>query len=194
MKIEGSKDGRGRPTAVREELKEILENDTSGKPVCAPNCPKARPDRCNRSCPDIPEMISTDPQKHPVEPRVAPLVFELKRLELFQPCWSCEGHYDHSGALWKVPRVWFTCDSVAHLRVLANAVKGLHLRGALSVPWQVVLTFSDDQDANTTFSLEPNLVDSVPSLEKLQGDLKTIAEHLHRSVFTEAQKLSRTAG
>lgn len=192
MKIAGSRQGRGRPMEVREDIHEILHSGIDGAPVCAPDCPRAGAGCCTRDCPEIPRMISSDPDKHPIEPLIAPLVFELKRLEVFEPCWSCEGHNGTDGKLWKAPRVWFYCNSVVQLRVLANAVQELHLKGRLSAPWQVVLTFSDDDNANTTFSLEPNLAAANAELEALQRDVAAIAEHLHSTVFSEARKLSGT--
>ena len=64
----------------------------------------------------------------------------------------------------------------------------------MSVPWQVVLTFSDEDNADTTFSLEPNLDHKRPLLAALQRDIDVIAEHLRELTFTEALKLSRMAG
>ena len=135
--------------------------------------------------------MSSDPVNHPLEGRIAPLVYELKRLEAFHPCWSCEGHNGPDGKLWKIPRVWFYCGSVVHLRVLADAVKELHLTETLSVPWRVVLTFSSEDNADTTFSLEPDLDHERPLLPALQRDIDAIAEHLRELAFTEARKLSR---
>jgi hypothetical protein len=194
MKIERRKDGGGRTAQIRQELGEILHGGADGVPVCAPNCPNASPSHCSRHCPDIPRMLSSDPENLPLESRIAPLVYELKRLEVFQPCWSCEGHNGSDGKLWKIPRVWFYCRSVVHLRVLADALEELHLNDRLSVPWRVVLTFSDDDNADTTFSLEPGPVASCPPLAALQRDIDTIAEHLRDVVFDEARKLSRNAG
>ncbi len=194
MKIDRRKDGRGRVAQVRQELGEILHGGMDGVPVCASDCPRAGPGRCSRHCPDLPRMLSSDPENHPLESRIAPLVYELKRLEVFDPCWSCEGHNGTDGALWKIPRVWFYCRSVVHLRVLADALKELHLDRRLSVQWRVVLTFSDGDNADTTFSLEPSPADPRPPLAALQRDVDTIAEHLRDVVFDEALKLSRNAG
>lgn len=191
MRIERRKNGGTRAGQIREELGDILRSDSNGTPVCAPNCPNASPGRCSRHCPDIPRILSSDPEKHPLEGRIAPLVYELKRLEVFHPCWSCEGHNGPDGKLWKVPRVWFYCESVVHLRVLTGAVKELHLAEKLGVPWRVVVTFSDDDNADTTFSLEPNLDHERPLLPALQRDMDTIAEHLREVAFAEALKLSR---
>ena len=194
MKIERRKDGRGRARQLREDLARILRSDSDGTPVCAPDCPNASPERCSRRCPDIPVMLSSDPVNHPLESRIAPLVYELKRLEAFHPCWSCEGHNGPDGKLWKIPRVWFYGESVIHLRVLADAVKELHLAATLSVPWRVVLTFSEADNADTTFSLEPDLDHRRPPLPALQRDIDAIADHLRERAFTEARKLSRMAG
>ncbi len=192
MKIERRRELKGRVSALHDALDEILQSDRSDVPVCAPNCPKAGP-ACSRLCADIPRMLSSDPVNHPLEGRIAPLVYELKRLEAFSPCWSCEGHNGHDGTLWKKPRVWFYCDSVVQLRVLAAATKELHLAKKLSVPWRVTLTFSDDKNADTTFSLEPVLELDCPSLFTLQNDIDVIAESLRDNVFLEVHKLIRSA-
>lgn len=193
MRIERRKNSDTRNDQIREELDDILCSNSNGTPVCAPDCPNASPEHCSRQCPHIPVMMSSDPENHPLEGGIAPLVYELKRLEAFHPCWSCEGHNGPDGKLWKIPRVWFYCKSVVHLRVLANAVMELHLAKKLSVPWRVVLTFSDVDNADTTFSLEPNLDHERPLLPALQRDIDTIAEHLRELTFTETRKLSRTA-
>ncbi len=193
MKIERRKDGGTHADQLREDLARILHSDSDGLPVCAPDCPSASPEHCSRRCPDIPVILSSDPAKHPLEDRIAPLVYELKRLEAFHPCWSCEGHNDPDGKLWKIPRVWFYCESVVQLRVLADAVKELHLAEKLSVPWRVTLTFSNEDDADTTFYLEPNLDHERPLLPALQRDIDAIADHLRELALSEARKLSRMA-
>ncbi len=86
MKIERRKDGRGRAAEIRQDLGEILHGGMDGVPVCAPDCPTADPARCSRHCPDIPRVLSSDPENHPLEGRIAPLAYELKRLEVFDPC------------------------------------------------------------------------------------------------------------
>lgn len=191
MRIARRRNDGSRAGRIREELGDILRSDADGTPVCAPDCPNASLARCSRHCPDIPRVLSSDPDNHPLEGRIAPLVYELKRLEAFHPCWSCEGHNGPDGKLWKIPRVWFYCESVVHLRVLADALKELHLAERLSVPWRVVLTFSDDDNADTTFSMEPSLDHARPALAALQRDIDAIAEHLREVAVAEARKLSR---
>jgi hypothetical protein len=194
MKIGRRESGREHADRIRAELGKILHSDTDGAPVCAADCPDASPSHCSRHCPDIPRVLSSDPENHPLESRIAPLAYELKRLEVFHPCWSCEGHNGSDGKLWKIPRVWFYCSSVVHLRVLADALEELHLSNRLNTSWRVVLTFSDEDNADTTFSLEPGPAASLPPLAALQRDIDTIAEHLRDVVFDEALKLSRAAG
>ena len=148
-------------------------------------------ERCSRNCVDVPRMISSEPETYPLEDKIAPLAYELKRLGVFHPCWSCEGHNGHDGKLWKKPQVWFYCNSVVHVRVLANAIEKLHLTKNLNVHWRVALSFSDDDNADSTFSLEPKLETEQPLLSALQRDVDTIAEHLRDEVIAEARKLSR---
>lgn len=193
MKIQRHKDGPLEKENLRGELAEILHSGKSDQPVCGPSCTRPGPYNCSRDCPEIARALSSDPDKFPLETRIAPLAFELKRLEVFEPCWSCEGHNGPDGSLWKIPRVWFYCRSVVHLRVLAESIKELHLQKKLTAPWHIVITFSDNDNTDTAFSLEPSLDQIRPSLEAIQKDIDVIAEHLHGQVFTEANKLSAAA-
>ncbi|MDJ0949419.1 MAG: hypothetical protein QNJ94_10900 [Alphaproteobacteria bacterium] len=135
-------------------------------------------------------MLSSDPNGYPLEAGIAPLVFEFNRLGVFDPCWSCEGHIGTDGDLWKVPRVWFYAESVVHVRVLAECLQDLSIAGRLNGTWQVVVTYSDSDNADTAFSLEPVVKDPIPSLGALQRDVATIAEELHRGFLARARKLS----
>ncbi len=67
-------------------------------------------------------------------------------------------------------------------------------RGMDGVPWRVVPTVSDRDNADTTFSLGPGPAAPRPPLAALQRDLDTIAQHLRDVVFDEARKLSLSAG
>ncbi len=192
MRIERRNDARTDAERLRNELKEILTSGTDGRPVCGPSCQHPEPRNCSRNCPEIPRALSTDPENHPIETRIVPLAFELKRLEVFHPCWSCEGHNRADGSLWKMPRVWFYCQSVVHVRVLAESLKQLHMDGKLNALWHVVITYSANDNSDTTFSLEPQLNGAAPApLAKLQKDIDTIAEFLHDRMFDEARRLSR---
>ncbi|MGZ5853148.1 MAG: hypothetical protein ACXWJ0_03310 [Xanthobacteraceae bacterium] len=119
---------------------------------------------------------------------VAPLVFELKRLGIFHPCWSCEGHTDQAGALVKIPRIWFYSDSVVHLRALADTIDRLYAAQRLSSRWHLVLTFSDPANPDTTFSLEPESA-ADNSLTALQSDLRIMSETLGREFLLACDTL-----
>lgn len=191
MKIAKRKNGRVDPQRLRAEIGEFFRAGESDEPVCGPNCTRCPPLNCSRDCPDIARALSSDPERYPLEARIAPLAFELKRLGVFYPCWSCEGHLGSDGSLWKIPRIWFYSDSVVHVRVLAESIKALYMNKNLNLPWHVVITFSDGDNADTTFSLEPRLGEERPSLAALQKDIDTIAEHLRDSATAEARKLSK---
>lgn len=161
--------------------------------VC-PQCgSKACQCRCAPECPDAPAALSSDPETHPVEAAILPLVFEMRRLGLFCPCWSCEGHLDPAGQLWKLPAVWFYCDSLVHVRLLAAGLTRLSAAGGLKAKWQVVVTFSDPDNVETAFSLEPR--EPLPSgvgLGELRADIGMIARSLQAMMNGEARGLKCT--
>ncbi|MGE4165240.1 MAG: hypothetical protein AB7E67_04565 [Xanthobacteraceae bacterium] len=98
------------------------ELDPVSDPVCCKYCPDLSDSvRCHRHCASAAIRLSTD-SRYPIEPLVAPLTFELKRLGAFHPCWSCEGHNDAAGRLNKKPALWFYVESVVHIRALAGAL------------------------------------------------------------------------
>jgi hypothetical protein len=175
--------------AVSDELQRALEAGPVPDPVCCPDCPEYSPARgCYRNCPFAPSRLSSEPEAYPLEQMVTPVVFELKRLGIFTPCWSCEGHNDPAGNLWKIPRVWFYSDSVVHVRALANAMHELFLARRLSASWIVNLTFSHPDNPDTTFSLEPKFSETL-FLPELQNDLKNISEGLHNHFYQSCDQL-----
>jgi hypothetical protein len=161
--------------------------------VCVCGCPDYDPAAgCHRFCRAAPQRLSSDPLS-PIEPQIAPLVFELKRLGVFHPCWSCEGHNDAAGQIWKRPRVWFYAESVVHIRALAEAVDRLFATGRVSACWRVVLTHSDADNPDTTFSLEPDLDGTVYGLSVLQADARALAEGLDAHFWGACERLQKLA-
>jgi hypothetical protein len=180
--------------AIHHELQRARELGPLPGPVCCSGCPEYDPARgCDRNCPFAPSRLSSEAEKYPLETLIAPLVFELKKLGVFLPCWSCEGHNDANGALWKIPRVWFYSDSVVHLRVLDNAVNALFLNQRISIPWGVALIFSHPENLDTTFSLEPKVYEKKSYLADLQSDLKIITENLTGLFYQTCDDLRRQA-
>ncbi len=166
--------------------------------VCGAACAKACPQcgstacqcQCMPTCPDAPQALSCDPGRQPLEIGIVPLVFEMKRLGMFQPCWSCEGHANPDGSLSKPPRVWFYCDSMVHVRLFANGLASLQFARKLHVPWQIAVTFSDPDNPATAFSVEPVLSQGMEfSLAGLQADAAVIAQELRALMKREARQL-----
>ena len=183
-----------RPTAKKSHVvHEVRRAHTLGPmpdPVCCRNCPDYGPSsRCHRFCPAAPRRLSSEGEQNPVEPLVAPLVFELKKLGVFYPCWSCEGHADQDGKVRNIPRVWFYADSVVQVRGLADATNRLFNAGRLSRRWQIVLTHSDADNPDTTFSLEPGPAPE-DSLHALQGDLRVMSDELAASFWLACDALA----
>lgn len=199
MRIERRKGDRRKSQSLGDGIRDVLHaGHGEGRPCgpgCQMECPTcgARDCRCNctRACANIPSTLSSDPQNYPLEPAIAPLVYEINRWSFFKPCWSCQGHLHDDGSLWKLPRVWFYCKSMVHLRLLADAVKEMHLQKRLSVPWRVGVTFSDGDNPDTTFSLEPDPNGSIVTLASLQKDAMAIAEDLEPEMREQALRLSR---
>lgn len=142
------------------------------------------------TCPEAPKALTSDPVNYPIETGIVPLVFEMKRLGIFDPCWSCEGHLGPAGNLWKLPRVWFYCESLVHVRLLVDGLKDMEVAGRLSCGWRVAVTFSGPDNPETTFSLEP-IVESEDAslLPKLQADANLIASCLEELITRQGRKL-----
>ncbi len=193
MRIARRKKSARQQEEIRRELDEITKAEPVNPPVCGDHCLKYQEIRCHRDCPDAPAMLSSEAD-YPLEPKIAPVVFELKRLGVFDPCWSCEGHDGHDGKLWKLPRVWFYARSVVHVRLLAAGMVELHLAGKLSARWEIVLVVADRDNADTSFSLQPNLQDEEVTLYALHQDLENIAAHLRQMVIARAEELAEQIG
>lgn len=157
--------------------------------VCGAQC-DARCGRCGSSqcqcacspyCADAPRALTSDPA-FPVEPLVAPLVFEMKRSGLFDPCWSCEGHNSPGGALHKAPTVWFYA-SLTSLRLFAGGLAKLRLHA----PWRLALTHSDSDNPLPTFAIEAPREGY--ALAQLQADIAAIARALPGMLKDEARAL-----
>jgi len=189
MRIERQGRRHEQLTDERTALEEMTASVIRQGPVCAPNCERVKCQHCSRTCPYIAQTLSSDPGRHPLEPKIAPLAFEIKKLGVFWPCWSCEGHNDQHNNLTKMPAVWFYAKSVIHLRVLGESVADMYYERRLSSPWQVRLCFSDSDNMSTTFSLEPAPVSSDIMLTALHGDIERIAEEIELRVMRKAQSI-----
>ncbi len=202
MKIERKKEDRRVNAGVRADLERASAVSVPRGRVCNPECDAVCPScsstscacSCSSDCGHIPAQLTSDPN-FPIEAMIAPLAFELKRLGAFEPCWSCEGHNGHDDKLWKIPRIWFYCDSVVYVRLLSDVLKELEIDELINGPWQVRLTFSDEDNPATTFSLEPEIGPGAPlSLKALQEDVKVITQYLPTMFTRRAEILTESTG
>ena len=93
--------------------------------------------------------------------------------------------------MWKIPRVWFYCETLVHARALADAVKLIEFSRRLSASWQVALISFDRENPDCSYCLEPVVATSGTSLEKLQRDVETIAAQLRNVILRFAGDLAR---
>jgi hypothetical protein len=115
----------------------------------------------------------------------------MKRLPVFEPCWSCEGHLGPDGSLWKLPMVWFYTRSLLYLRLLADSLNQLKGAGRIKAPWQVVVSFSDPDNPETAFSIQPAIEGGAPTgLPDLWDDVRQIAGSLEAAIIERSSSLA----
>lgn len=133
---------------------------------------------CSASCADAPRQMSSEPEAHPIEPRIAPLVYSLYALRVCHPCWSCEGHYDARGELGRLPSVWFRTSTAAYPALIAECLWQLRYADKTASSWRVAaVALGDPLDA--AFSIEPDLRHAdAPALSVLHRDVAAISTAL----------------
>ena len=200
MRIPPDKYSTSRTEKLRSEIEEAESPPRPVGRICGESCAAvctqcgstACQCPCSADCAEAARALSVEPDQYPIEPAILTLVFEMKRLGLFTPCWSCEGHLGRDGSLWKQPRVWFYCNSTTHVRLLADGLKNLEIDKKLSTRWQVVVTFSEADNPTTAFSIEPALSsDSTMHLAALQRDVTVIARSLETMMTGGAADLKQ---
>jgi hypothetical protein len=200
MRLERKEQNQKLKAAAKQALDVVTSAaHKTGRPCtsdCRRNCDKCGSTTCTcmckRDCRFISTILSSDPEQFPLEERIAPLVFEINKLGIFRPNWSCEGHVGLDGKIWKIPRVWFYAESVLHVRLLADSISKMSIEKKLKCPWQVVLTFTDNDNLDTTFSVEPIFEEAKKlSYKQLSDDIYALAENVGAMVSARAQELSR---
>ena len=150
-------------------------------------CPEQKP-ACSMNCPGVKTALSSDPEHYPLEGKIAPLVYELSRLQVFQPCWSCEGHESSTGNLWKLPQVWFYAQAEIQVRLLSDCLRTLAGHHRIHTEWEISITRSAPDDPETTFCLKPVPSDG-QTLSELQHDITILARDIPDIIRNEARKM-----
>ena len=178
------------------ELEQLLQAIQQPLEQPCPNCQHPEsvgdPKLCQWRCPAAPQALSTEPETHPIEPHVLRVTFELSKLGLFQPCWSCEGHLDNQGNIYRLPQINFFCANAVYALMLHEHVDLLHHGGHLHARWQIALT-SLGQKLGVVYVLQPTVAkDNDAKLNELQDDLHVIGADLarHLKVISEARLAS----
>lgn len=191
MKIAAPSDGITNRTQAIGELEEFLQKIQRPLTQPCPNCTNpaqaGNPDVCNWQCAAAPRALSSEPDNHPIESNAVKIVFELRQLGLFEPCWSCEGHLDPSGQIYRLPQVSFYCANPMYVVILHEHVDLLHYSKHLHAFWHIAMT-SLGQKMGVTYLLEPLLKEDTPiSLDELQEDLHHIGDNLAYRLKTIAE-------
>lgn len=190
MKIDRPDQSSKSVEIVRSALREVLQVSGNDKNVsCWMACPcPERKDSCGHDCPGISTALSSDPQQYPLEIQIAPLVYELSKMRVYQPCWSCEGHETGTGDLWKLPQIWFYAGSDIQARLMADALRTLLGARALATEWEVAITRSAADDPETTYCLKPATQEPV-KLDQLQRDLTILTKQLPEAIRQQARNM-----
>jgi len=147
---------------------------------------------CSARCPDAAHMLSSEPDKFPIEAGIVPLVYVLADTGVIQTIWSCEGHLQPSGAeLWKTPQVWFCADDAVAAQLLSVAL--FDLRESLHCSDWLLRLVPIERGLTSVYSIEPRLEkhqDGAGMLKLLREDVQTIAERLPSSLQGLAASLS----
>lgn len=146
---------------------------------------------CSANCADIPQAMSIDPERYPIEPGIAKLVFELNSLRLFQTCWSCEGHLSRNGAVNKLPRIWFYSPSPIYPQLIVQHISELSCAHKLNYKWGVQM-ISWNGELYCTYSLEP-VMDFTTELDiaLLHSDLQIISQNFADNIRVLARNYLR---
>lgn len=174
------------------ELQTFIDQPTAVESPPCPGCKQHKIENCSSNCDDASEAISIEPERYPIEEHVLPVVFEMMASRLLQTCWSCEGHYDSEGKLWKLPQVCFYAATPIYPKLLTMHLYELSGQHKLSYEWQIV--FVDLASTwGVTYSLQPSLlyVDK-PDLELMQKDLLHIAQGMNLSLKQHAKQMMET--
>ncbi len=169
-------------------------------PGCKIPCPHSHSitstEMCSPGCPNAPLEMSSDPENFPIESHIVPLVYSLNTMRTMTPCWSCEGHQNAGGYLYKIPRVWFYSTSNFYPKLLAEFTNQLHGMHRLKNPWHVVVLPYSQSTFSTAYSLEPYFedIESKNRLALLWQDIDILSEGMRKGLFDLARMYLQSSG
>lgn len=174
---------------IRKDLEEFVKQAGPLETPPCPNCKIHIPSQCNALCHDVAKALSIEPDRYPIEDKIVPLVYEIMSTNMLQTCWSCEGHMNEDGEIWKLPNVSFYSKSVFYPKLLLIHLSNLKLDHVLKYQWQIILS-DYAQTIGVTYSIQPDLsrVDN-PHLGQLQNDIKLISNGMLIKLKIIARKL-----
>ncbi len=176
--------------SVLDKVDKALHLQPQLENICRDECSFCDGSPCRRDCGKAPAMLSSDGDDYPLDIKIAPLVFELKRMGFYTPCWSCQGHLGADGKLWKLPRVWFYTTSDIYVRMLNDAIQSFAFSRKLNAAWEIKLVAIADASFDTMYSLEPASENEEHQLIKLQEDIGLLSENLFKLVTSRAYELN----
>lgn len=177
-----------------DDLVHLINQPTASELAPCPNCDVKNKSEwingnCSPKCYNAAAALSEDPERYPIEEHVVPLVFELASMRLVQTCWSCEGHLDIDGTLWKLPQVSFYSTRPIYSQLLCNYLSRLHWKKVLNYPWEIVLTnYGCTWDITYTIRCNMNQANN-PNIYLMQKDLLNMADNLANAIKDDARVL-----
>ena len=195
MKIRNDAEQAADREQVLISLRDLISQPTDTQVRPCPNChvsivvestsSTSSAASCSSKCQYASRMMSSEPEKFPIEEAIAPLVYALYTLRLLTPCWSCEGHLAVDGKIGKLPKVWFYCDSGFYPRMIAQVIGNLQAHHKIGYSWMVrVLPFSQST-LSTTYSIEAGPSDA--SLASLQNDVVVLGQQIRLQTLSLAR-------
>ncbi len=149
---------------------------------------------CSAQCPMAHKQMSSDPDRYPIESGIVPLVYAFYSMRLMMPCWSCEGHSDNTGTVFKTPKLWFYSTNEFYAKLVAQYVSALKGEQKITNHWSVrILPFSQSM-FTTTYSLEPqDVTPDCTNLLSLQNDINAISKDFRTEMFKLANHYIKRA-
>lgn len=207
MKLRRFGPGEGLLHELQRDLRLLVDQPTARE--CRPcagceepcGCPKRSIECCCGCSPDCPtahRYLSSEPESHPIESGIVPLVYALSELRVVPPCWSCEGHISPDRRWMRPPQVWFYSRSATYPQLIASYLAGLQQHGTISKAWEAVVS-PHTEDGVAIFILRASIEDKVnPRLmRELQEDVgriaQSLAEEVREAAMGKLEKDSRQA-